>query len=70
MSDVEITILPNGPYLVKGGVDVVDPTGKKTTVKGEKPMALCRCGASAKRPFCDGQHAKIGFQSAETFPEA
>ena len=61
----KITVLANGPYLVEGGV-VVDETGAAFPVEAGKPIALCRCGASKKKPFCDGTHVSIGFKSAET----
>ena len=62
---VKISIRPNGPYLVEGDVELVDPTGSKIDTAGQQRMALCRCGASVKKPFCDGTHSKIGFQAAE-----
>lgn len=52
----------NGPYLVKGPVTLVDPEGNEIHAKG-KNIALCRCGASANKPFCDGSHNRIGFES-------
>lgn len=55
----------NGPYLVKGPLDIVDPTGQVVTVGADKTVALCRCGGSASKPFCDGTHSKLGFQAAE-----
>jgi CDGSH-type Zn-finger protein len=55
---------PNGPYLVKGPVRLVDADGHEFTVTGDT-IALCRCGGSTKKPFCDGTHSKIGFQGAE-----
>jgi len=48
---------------VKGEVELMDSDGNKFPV--EKRMALCRCGASTEKPFCDGTHSKIGFQAAE-----
>ncbi len=62
---VKITIRPNGPYLVEGDVELVDPTGAKVETADRPKFALCRCGASVTKPFCDGTHSKIGFQAAE-----
>ena len=63
---VKISIRPNGPYLVEGEVEVVDVNGDKIDTSGRGPrVALCRCGASVTKPFCDGTHSKIGFQAAE-----
>ena len=63
---VKISIRPNGPYLVEGEVELVDVNGTKvdTSCRGPR-FALCRCGASVTKPFCDGAHSKIGFQAAE-----
>lgn len=63
MADVTIEIIRNGPYIVKGEVEMKDADGNSYPV--EKRMALCRCGASTEKPFCDGTHSKIGFQAAE-----
>ena len=62
---VKITIRPNGPYLVEGDVEIVDVNGDKVDTGGQTRLALCRCGASVKKPFCDGTHSRIGFQAAE-----
>ena len=65
MSDVKITIRPNGPYLVAGPVELVDGAGNRVEGAGDKPViALCRCGHSASKPFCDGTHATEGFQAS------
>jgi CDGSH-type Zn-finger protein len=61
---VTITTRPNGPYLVKGPISLLDADGKEFKVEGEV-VALCRCGGSTRKPFCDGTHSKIGFQGAE-----
>ena len=64
MADVTIRALKNGPYLVKGAVEIIDPAGNKVPTEKDN-IALCRCGASATKPFCDGTHSRIGFQAAE-----
>ena len=61
-----IKALQNGPYVIDGDdVVVVDHNDKQTAV-AQRPFALCRCGATANGPFCDGTHAKIQFQSPTT----
>jgi CDGSH-type Zn-finger protein len=59
----------NGPYLIQGAVTIVDHQGKPfTPPPGKDTIALCRCGQSKNRPFCDGSHRTCGFQAAETAP--
>jgi CDGSH-type Zn-finger protein len=65
MPDVTITATSNGPYLVSGPVELLDANGTARELT-KNTIALCRCGASTKKPFCDGTHSKIGFQAAET----
>jgi hypothetical protein len=55
----EVRASENGPLLLSGGVRIVDAEGK-VLYEGEK-AALCRCGGSANKPFCDGSHKKNGF---------
>ncbi len=62
MSKVVIQMLKNGPYLVGGEIEIKDAEGKSVAVKKDA-NALCRCGASAARPFCDGAHVKAGFKA-------
>ena len=60
-----ISTYENGPFLVTGGrFRVVDADGGEFPVERET-IALCRCGASVKKPFCDGTHSKAGFRAAE-----
>jgi uncharacterized Fe-S cluster protein YjdI len=56
----DIRASENGPLLIRGGVRVLDAEGN-VLFEGEK-AALCRCGGSANKPFCDGTHAKNGFR--------
>jgi len=59
MGQVTITVRPNGPLRVEdpnGLVDLVDAEGKKFDLTGKPAFSLCRCGASANKPFCDGTH--------------
>jgi uncharacterized Fe-S cluster protein YjdI len=55
----EIRAMKNGPLLVEGRCILKDPNGKVAASHG--PFALCRCGSSKNKPFCDGTHIKIGF---------
>jgi CDGSH-type Zn-finger protein len=60
-----ISTYENGPFLVTGGAfRLVDAGGGEFPVEKET-IALCRCGASTKKPFCDGTHSKVGFTAAE-----
>ena len=59
-----ITTLGSGPYLVKGPVLLLDAAGDEFRAE-RATVALCRCGASATKPFCDGTHSKIGFRAAQ-----
>ena len=65
MSDQEIRITENGPYLVYGGLEIKDADGNAYDTGGKKVVALCRCGRSSTKPFCDGTHAKTGFVAPE-----
>ena len=59
----KITASENGPYLVEtGGVAIVTRRGEAERIE-RSVIALCRCGQSGNKPFCDGTHAKIGFRS-------
>jgi CDGSH-type Zn-finger protein len=63
MSDANIQIKDNGPFIVPGDISIADAKGNKFIPEG-KAIALCRCGASENQPFCTGNHRKIGFESA------
>ena len=69
MAQVKITIRPNGPYRVEAPegtmIELVDSAGNKFDLTGKPAFSLCRCGGSLNKPFCDGQHSKIGFIGAE-----
>jgi CDGSH-type Zn-finger protein len=58
---VKITIRPNGPLVVDGDFTLVDAEGNEFQ---PRKKALCRCGGSTTKPYCDGTHSKIGFQGA------
>ncbi len=65
----EIKVRPHGPLLVSSDtVTVVDKDGKSYATTGPT-IALCRCGASANKPFCDGAHNAAGFTDDATAPE-
>jgi 3-phenylpropionate/trans-cinnamate dioxygenase ferredoxin subunit len=62
MADVTIETRPNGPYIVTGIIELRDVDG--SVMPTQARVVLCRCGASTKKPLCDGTHSKIGFQAA------
>ena len=69
MALVKIIVRRNGSYRVEappGTVELVDADGNSFDLGGKVSFSLCRCGASATKPFCDGSHHTIGFQSAES----
>ena len=65
---VLIKVRENGPLLVTGLVTVVDHLGHKFDTAAGANIALCRCGASLKKPFCDVTHKTSGFVGNETAP--
>jgi CDGSH-type Zn-finger protein len=67
-NEVKITVRPNGPLRVEGPISLLDANGGQWDLTGKPAVSLCRCGASANKPFCDGSHNKIGFQATETAP--
>ncbi|HLR09373.1 MAG TPA: CDGSH iron-sulfur domain-containing protein [Bacillota bacterium] len=62
MAEANIKVRDNGPYLITGSFEIVDAEGN--TFETKKAVSLCRCGHSSNKPFCDGTHRKIGFESA------
>ena len=63
---VEIKVRENGPYRVRGPIRVVDADGNEYELGGQgDTIALCRCGGSTTKPFCDGTHSRKGFEAAE-----
>jgi len=58
---ITILVKDNAPYVVQGEFKLVDAQGNEIPIK---KAALCRCGGSMTKPFCDGTHSKIGFQGA------
>ena len=59
---ITIKIKDNGPYVVEGEFRLVDAQGNEVPIR---KAALCRCGGSTTKPFCDGTHSRIGFAAAE-----
>jgi CDGSH-type Zn-finger protein len=66
MADCSIKIIPNGPYRVTGPATMTDPKGNAIPLEEGRAISLCRCGASANKPYCDGAHARIGFDASES----
>jgi 3-phenylpropionate/trans-cinnamate dioxygenase ferredoxin subunit len=68
---VTIKVRKDGPYaidLTTGEINLIDHDGNPiliTLPAGKTTVALCRCGGSSRKPFCDGTHSKIGFKGAE-----
>jgi CDGSH-type Zn-finger protein len=68
MGEVKITTRENGPLLVTGPMTLVDHLGNSWDLTGKDSVALCRCGQSKRKPFCDGSHKLCAFIAGETAP--
>lgn len=55
-----VTLRPNGPIVIQGTIVVKRPNGE--VLSRDADIALCRCGHSQKKPFCDGTHKRVGFK--------
>ena len=64
MDEIDVTVSTDGPLRVSGK-DIVlkDAAGNRFDLSGRDKISLCRCGASANKPFCDGAHRKVDFKS-------
>jgi CDGSH-type Zn-finger protein len=60
---MKITIVENGPIIVKTATEVSVRVGADAGTKSDN-VALCRCGQSSKKPFCDGAHRNVGFEAS------
>jgi CDGSH-type Zn-finger protein len=66
--EVEIKVRENGPYRVRGPITLIDADGNEFELEPHEKngtIALCRCGGSTTKPFCDGTHSRRGFEAAE-----
>lgn len=68
VSEVTITVRPNGPYKVVGPITVVDVEGRPVELPEGTAVALCRCGHSQTKPFCDSSHKRVGFVADDVAP--
>lgn len=59
----KITVNKNGSLRVEGEIEIYDAAGGLYDLGGRTVIGLCRCGASNNKPFCDGAHARCGFES-------
>ena len=57
---LKIEVTPNGPYIIKSQCLIIHSDGREETKSGS--VALCRCGQSANKPYCDGHHRTIDFK--------
>ncbi|MGR4065600.1 MAG: CDGSH iron-sulfur domain-containing protein [Vulcanimicrobiaceae bacterium] len=64
MNETTIKVRESGPYLVRGPITITDADGVAYVLEGEN-VALCRCGGSQTKPFCDGSHRDNGFVAIE-----
>lgn len=66
MATIRIEVLKDGPYFIEGDVELVDSEGTPIPPKVPGKVALCRCGHSQEKPFCDGTHKRRGWTEAGT----
>lgn len=63
MAETKITVNNNGPLRIEGEFTIYDVQGNAFDLAGRTGISLCRCGHSENKPFCDGSHKRVGFQS-------
>lgn len=63
MAETKVSVNNNGPLRLEGEFTIYDAEGKAFDLAGRTVISLCRCGHSENKPFCDGSHKKVGFQS-------
>lgn len=63
MAATKVTIRTNGSIRIEGDFEICDMEGAVFDLAGRTTIGLCRCGHSENKPFCDGTHKKVGFQS-------
>ncbi|MSQ11360.1 MAG: CDGSH iron-sulfur domain-containing protein [Dehalococcoidia bacterium] len=63
MADTSIKVRKDGPYIVRGPITLLDANDQPMKVPEGSAVALCRCGHSATKPFCDGAHRTAEFKS-------
>jgi CDGSH-type Zn-finger protein len=68
VSEVTIQVRANGSLKVTGPVTLVDADGREFELPQGSAIALCRCGHSQNKPFCDKSHARVGFVADDTAP--
>jgi CDGSH-type Zn-finger protein len=61
LAATKITVNHNGSLRIEGDFEIVDPDGRPFGLAGRTTLALCRCGQSSNKPFCDGSHKTCGF---------
>ena len=64
MANTKIIVRNNGSLRIEGSFTIEDGEGNTFDLAGRAVIGLCRCGQSENKPFCDGTHARIGFESA------
>ena len=62
-------VRPNGPLICKGDTDITLLDADSNVILKDKEFALCRCGLSANKPFCDGSHKADGVSATQTFTD-
>ncbi len=67
MADTKITVNASGPYIIRGPIELLDGSGAAWKIEQEV-VALCRCGHSANKPFCDGSHRTNAFDADTRAP--
>jgi len=68
VSDVKVNLRENGPILISGPVTLLDTQGNPYDLTGKANIALCRCGQSGNKPFCDGTHKSCGWVIKDLVP--